>query len=85
MIDSSSHVYAALTGQTFVGSQADLAMIVLAEVVLNIGRKVGQKPVRLPGPYTGAEKRRKRREAHVEPKVKKQLTERLQRYSSIPD
>lgn len=86
LIDPRTHVYAAMTGQTFVGSQADLAIVLLAQAVLNIGKKSTDKPVKLPGPYLGADKRSKQaRAARVAPKEKQQLTERLRTYSSIPD
>ena len=81
--DPRTHVYAALTKQTFQGSQADMAVILLAQAVLNIGRTEG-KPIRLMNPYFGADKK-KARAQYVPPKEKQQLTERLRTYSSIPD
>lgn len=85
MIDPRTHVYAALTRQSFVGSQADLAIVLLAQAVLNIGRKPGEKPTKLPGPFMGADRGKKARQQHVPPKEKQRLTERLRTYSSIPD
>ena len=61
-----------------------MAMILLAQAVLNIGRGEGQKPIRLMNPYYGAD-RKKARAQYVPPKEKQALTERLRTYSSIPD
>lgn len=85
MVDSRTHVYAALTRQTFVGSHADMAIVLLAQAVLNIGRKPGEKPTKLPGPYMGADQGKKARQQNVPPKEKQRLTERLRTYSSIPE
>lgn len=85
MIDSRTHVYAALVGQTFVGSHGDLALVLLAQAVLNIGKKPTEKAVKLPGPYMGAERRKKAKQQYVPPKEKERLKERLRTYSSIPD
>lgn len=82
-VDPRTHVYAALTGQTFQGSQADFAVIMLAQAVLNIGRGESD-PIRLMHPYYGADKKRARAE-QVPKKVKQELTERLHKYSSIPE
>lgn len=82
-MDPRGHVYAALAGQTFQGSQADMAIVALAHAVLNMGRE-GQKPIELMHPYFGAEKRKKKA-AQVAPAEKQRLTERLRSYSSIPD
>ena len=85
MIDSRTHVYAAMSRQTFVGSQSDLALVLLAQAVLNIGRKATEKPIKLPGPYMGADRGKKARQEYVPPKEKERLRERLRTYSSIPD
>lgn len=82
-IDPRSHVYAGLAGQMFQGSQADFALVMLAEAVLNIGAEKG-KPIRLPHAYTGAAKKRERA-AQVAPVEKQRLTVVLETYSSIPD
>lgn len=82
--DPRTHVYSMLVGQTFQGSQADVALVLLAQAVLNMGRSDGQKPIKLPNPYLGAE-RKKARAQYVPPKEKQRLTERLRTYSSIPD
>lgn len=85
MNDPRTHVYAALTGQRFVGTQSDLAMILLAQTILNIGNKAGDRPIVLPGPFTGAERSKTAKAQRVPPKEKERLTERLRTYSSIPD
>lgn len=85
MIDSRTHVYAALTRQTFVGSHADMAVVLLAQAVLNIGKKATEKPIKLPGPYMGADRGTKAKQQYVPPKEKERLRERLRTYSSIPD
>lgn len=85
MVDPRTHVYAAMTQQTFVGSHSDMALVLLAQAVLNIGRKPGEKPLKLPGPYMGADRGKKARQQYVPPKEKERLKERLRTYSSIPD
>lgn len=41
--------------------------------------------VKLLGPYYGYSERKKREAVKVEPTVKRELTDRLKRFSSIPD
>lgn len=83
--DPKTHTYAALADQTFPGSQADAALVLLATAVINIGRKTNER-VTLPGPYFGYAERKKRQEfAKVDPAEKARLAERLRRYSSIPE
>lgn len=83
-VDPQTHVYAGLTGQTFQGSQADLAVVALATAVLNMGKGKNDKPIQLMNPYFGSE-RKKARAAAVPPKVKQELTKRLETFSSIPE
>lgn len=85
MVDSRTHVYSAMAGQTYVGSHSDLALVLLAQAVLNIGKKPTEKALKLPGPYMGADRGKKARQNYVAPKEKERLTERLRTYSSIPE
>ena len=82
--DSSTAVYAAITGQTFLGSHADAAMVIVASALVNFGRKATEKRVELPGPTFGAAEKAKRGPV-VPPKEKQRLAETLRKYSSIPD
>ena len=84
--DSRTHLYAAVAGQTFQGSHADFAAVLTAQLVLGFGASENKKPPRLPGPFMGAEQRKKARQhAQVAPAERERLRERLRTYSSIPD
>lgn len=85
-VDSRSHLYMAIHRQTFQGSQADLAVTLLAQLALNMTRGEGAKPVKLPNPYYGAEARDKRSRHAVVPQSEKDaLAKRLLAFSSIPE
>ena len=84
--DSRTHLYAAVTGQTFQGSHSDFATVLTAQLLLSITRKQGAKAPTLPGPFMGAEQRKRARQhAQVAPAERERLRERLRTYSSIPD
>lgn len=84
--DSRTHLYAAIAGQTFQGSHADLASVITAQLLISMTREKGAKPIIVPGPFTGAQERAKAKQrAQVAPAERKRLEEQLRRYSSIPD
>lgn len=82
--DSRSHLYAAISGQTYQGSHADFAMTLLAGIVLNLGKKSGEKRIEMPGPFYGA-KQKAQKAQQVPQAEQKRLEERLRTFSSIPD
>ena len=84
--DSRTHLYAAITGQTFQGSHADFATVLTAQLLLALTKEKGAKTPKLPNPFMGAEQRKRAREqAQVSPAERERLRERLRQYSAIPD
>ena len=83
MFDSTTAVYAALTKQTYLGSHSDAALVLIAGALVNMGRS-GKKPIELPGPFWGAAEKAKQG-PKVSAEVKQELSEKLRKYSSIPD
>lgn len=84
--DSRTHLYAAVAGQTFQGSHGDFAVTLLAQLALGMLSEKGAKPPKLPGPFMGAEQRKRaQRQEQVAPQERARLRERLRQFSSIPD
>lgn len=84
--DSRTHLYASVTGQTFQGSHSDFATVLTAQLLLSMTRSEGAKVPQLPGPFMGAEQRKKAHQrAQVSPAERERLRERLRQYSSIPE
>lgn len=84
LYDSRTHFSARVSRQTYQGSHADFAAIILAGAILNMGKDKNAKRVELPGPFFGY-KSEAQQAAQVDPQERKRLENRLRQYSSIPD
>lgn len=82
MKDSSTHLYADLAQQSYVGSHADAATVLLAESYFNVhrDRSVISEPVTLRGPRYKHDT-----SADVSAEEREQLSEQLRRRSAFPN